>query len=290
MSKRQIFLTTIISSLFTLAIIASSMLLLDPALAAPPVEAVSAPTQQTVANNIALVSVSALAFGPINQDTPYTKDTGRQLLSLNSQTRNFIADRSIFVAPLLLPDRSRLTGMTVFGEDFDNQGAVLVRLIRCDHGQARCLNLAETTSTASYAAGQFETLKVSMSNEVVDNNFYSYFLELELTAIFNSGLRSVKLEIVDRSGAAVAPRNPERWSLSGSATSFPLPNLDLTQVQICTDDLSHLDNPTHFPMLVVDGELTTLTSNTCVTVWGRDLELRRRLNTGPSSGTYQFLR
>ena len=290
MSNRQIFLTIIIANFFIVAIIAGSMLWLNPALAAPPAEVVSTPVEQVAAENFAFISVSAFAFGPVSQDTLYTRDTGRQLLSLNSQTRNFAANSNIFVAPLLLPDSSRLTGLTVFGEDFDKQGAILVRLKRCDHGQARCLDLAEASSTDSYAAGQFETLQATISNEIVDNNFYTYFLELELTAIFNSGLRSVKLEIVDRSSAAITPGNQERWSLSGSVTSFPLPNLDFSQVRVCTDDLSHLDNSTHYPMLFVDGESIPLTSNTCVTVWGRDLELRRRLNTGPSSGTYQFLR
>jgi hypothetical protein len=290
MRNRQIFLTTVIFGFFLLAIIAGSMLWLDQALAAPKSKVVLEPMAQIATENVAYISVSGLAFVPVNQNTLYTKDTGRQLLSLNSQTRNFTTNSNIFVAPLLLPDRSRLTGLTVFGEDFDNQGAVLIRLKRCDHGQARCLTLAETTSTGSYAAGQFETLKVTLSNEVVDNNFYSYLLELELSAIFNSGLRSIRLEIVEPDGSSVSPGNVERWSLSGSVTSFPLPNLDLTQVRICTDDLSYLDNPTHFPTLVVDGETTPLTSNSCLTVWGRDIELRRRLNTGPSSGTFQFLR
>jgi hypothetical protein len=43
-------------------------------------------------------------------------------------------------------------------------------------------------------------------------------------------------------------------------------------------------------VLIVDGQSIPLASNTCVTVYGFNMELRRELNTGPSSGTYQFLR
>jgi hypothetical protein len=59
--------------------------------------------------------------------------------------------------------------------------------------------------------------------------------------------------------------------------------------RICTDDLSHLPNPTHYPTLVVDGLAQPLASNTCVDATGYTIELRRQLNTGPSSGTYQIL-
>lgn len=286
MSRHQIFSVSIISSFVMLAIIFTGWRWLDRAAAAPLPELAATIGQQQTGNSTAFASISAMAFAPLSQDTRFSKDSRRQILSLSGQSRN----SSLFVAPLTLPDRSRLTGITVFGEDFDNQGSVRVRLMRCDHGQSRCVTLAETTSTNNFAAGQFETIKVTISNEVVDNNFYSYFLELELTSIFNSGLRSVRLETVGAGGSAPAPGEIERWSLSGAATSFPLPNLEWTEVRVCTDDLSYLDNPTHFPILVVDGQSTQLASNTCITTWGRDIEIQRRLNTGPSSGTYQFLR
>ncbi len=285
MSKHQIWLIAIISSFSTVAIIAGSMLFFSWALAASS----STTTQQTI-DNFAFVSISSLAFEPVDQNAAYNKDVKRQMLTLNSQTGRFVDGENIFIAPLILPDKSILTGMTVFGEDFDNQGAVQLRLKRCYHNQARCINLAETTSTDSYAAGQFETVKVTIPNEVVDNNFYSYILELELTALSSSGLRSVRLEMVDRSGTAASPADVNKWSLAGEVTNFLLPNSDLTQVRVCTDDLSHLKNATHYPRLVVDGKSMPLSSNSCVTVWGRDIEVQRALNTGPSSGTYQFLR
>lgn len=286
MSRHQIFLVSVISSLVTIAIIFTGWQWLGRAAAAPLPEMAATSRQQQSGSSPAFIGVSAMAFAPLNQETRFNKDPQRQILTLSDQSRN----STIFVAPLSLPDRSRLTGITVFGEDFDNQGAVRLRLTRCDHGQPRCVTLAETTSTDNFAAGQFETIKVAILNEVVDNNFYNYFLELELTAIFNSGLRSVRLEAVGTGSAAPPAGNVEPWSLSGSATSFPLPNLDWTEVRVCTDDLSQLDNPTHYPILVVDGQSTQLASNTCLTTWGRDIEIRRRLNTGPSSGTYQFLR
>jgi hypothetical protein len=283
MNKRQMVLTAAMSSFFTLTIIASIMLFLSQAMAAPPPETEETALFQTTVDTFQYVSISALAFVPVRQNVTYTKDVQRQILSLTGQ----IANVNIFIAPLTLPDRSDLLGMTVFGEDFDNHGEVRLRLKRCDHGQVRCVNLAETTSTTDYAAGQFETTRISIPNEIVDNRFYSYFLELELTSLANSGLRSVRLEVVTRSPTS---SDEEQWALAGGIRSFLLPNSDLTQARICTDDLSHLNNPTHYPFIVVDEGVIPLSSGTCVTVWGHDIEVRRRANTGPSSGTYQFLR
>jgi hypothetical protein len=78
--------------------------------------------------------------------------------------------------------------------------------------------------------------------------------------------------------------------LTGDTFSFALPNNGITDARICTDDLSHLNNPTHYPFVVVDNILVTrLTSNACETVRGRDIEIQRDLNTGSSSGTYEFV-
>ena len=291
MNKHQTLLTAIMASLFTLMAVTGSVLIIGRALAAPPEGTAARPTSQGLANNSRYTSVSALAFMPVSESAQYNKDIRRQLLSLATQDRTFPVDSNIFVAPLALPDQAILTGLAMFGEDFDNQGAVQLRLKRCDHGQARCVNIVETTSTDSYAAGQFETVRVTNLNEIVDNSLYSFFLELELTALLNSGLRSVRLEMAgENSGNLPPPGNVEQWSLSGDIRSFLIPNTDLAQVRICTNDLSDLPNPTHYPTLVVDGKSMTLGSNTCVTVWGRDIELHRELNAGPSSGTYQILR
>jgi hypothetical protein len=289
MNKRQILLAASLSAIFTLTIIAGSMLFFSRTMAAPSTQVASTPTSQAITSSLTYLSVSSLAFMPVSQDTLYRKDVRRQMLTLNSQPLTSAADSHIFVAPLALPDKSVLTGMTIYGEDFDNQGAVQVRLKRCDHSQARCISLAETTSTDTYAAGQFETIKAAIPDEMINHKFYSYFLELELTAVVKSGLRSVRLEMAEDISLAPAGSG-ERWTLSKDVTSFLLPNQGWTQVRVCTDDLSHLNNPTHYPSLIVDGQVIPLSSNTCVTVWGRDIEIRRELNTGPSSGSYQFLR
>jgi hypothetical protein len=225
----------------------------------------------------------------VQQNSNYLKDTRQQLLSLTGSSQNFVLNRNFFVASLSLPDRSELLGLTVFGEDTDPQGEVRLRLKRCDHSQARCTTLAETTSTNGFSAGRFETSRVAVLNESVNNGFYSYFLELQLTALSNSGLRSVRLEMLTPNGEST-PGAEEQWSLANDTETFTLPNVDLTQVRICTDDLGHLDNVTHYPFVVVDGRSISLSSNSCITVWGRDIEIRRRANTGPSSGTYRFLR
>lgn len=290
MGSRQRFLSIILSNLFTAAILAGSMLMLGRALAAPPPHGETTAAAQVATGNSGFAGVSALAFTPLSSEARYRKDSSRQLLALDSQTRSFAANTNLFIAPLSLPDGTILTGMTMFGEDFDSQGEVRLRLKRCDHGQARCISLAELTSSANYAAGQFETIKLGISNEVVNHNLYTYVLELELTALANSGLRSVRLDLIDQSGSGSSPGAATEWSLSGSVFNFPVPNLGYSQVRVCTNDLSHLDNSTHYPFLVVDGRSIQLASNSCVTEWGQDIEIRRRLNTGPSSGTYQVLR
>jgi hypothetical protein len=272
-----------ISIILVFIILAGLLVLFNKVMAAP---ALAETRLQTSAQELDYVSVSALAFEAVSQNTAYIKDAQRQILSLASQNLS----GNIFIAPLLLPDRGQLLGLTVFGEDFDNQGEIRLRLKRCDHSQARCVTLAETNSTLGYAAGPFETIRVSLLNEIVDNRLYSYFLELELTALFNSGLRSARLEMMPP-GVASPVSNQERWSLAGDARSFSTPNLGLAQVRICADDLSHLDNVTHYPFVVVDRDQTIpLSSNSCITVWGTDIAIQRRANTGPSSGTFQILR
>ena len=287
MNTRQMLLTAVISSLFTLTILAGLMLLLEPASAAPMSQTGSVSAGQMVTRTLQYVSVSGLSFNPARTDIGYTKNTQVQLLSLVSQTR---ADSNLFIAPLALPDRSELLGMTTYGVDVDNLGEVRTRLKRCNHGQAFCVILAETTSTNSYALGQFETSKIGILNEIVDNQFYSYFLELDLTALGDSGLRSVRLDILAAGGPSLPPEVMP-WSLEGSVRSFKLPNTQPVQAKICTDDLNHLNNVTHYPFVVVDNtQIVPLSSNKCTTISGIDIEVRRDLNTGPSSGTYQFLR
>ena len=76
-----------------------------------------------------------------------------------------------------------------------------MRLRRCEHNQGRCVTLTDATSTDAFAIGRFETLKVALLREVINNNLYTYFLELELTAGGNSGLRSVRLGLLGQDGA-----------------------------------------------------------------------------------------
>ncbi|MBE7469298.1 MAG: hypothetical protein DPW09_06695 [Anaerolineae bacterium] len=283
MRKSQIGLVAVISTFLTLLIISGSLLIFSQVSAAPS----AAPLAQTNAS-LSYTSVSALAFGPVSQFAVYYKDFNQQLLTLGNQPRNFTGDSNRFIASLTLADQTVLSGLTVFGQDFDPQGEIRLRFKRCDHNQPRCVILAENASTVEYDGGLFE--KVSLFNEPVDNAFYDYFLELELTALGNSGLRSVRLETTSAGTGSPPPANLQKWSLSGETTSFRLPNQTTTQARICTDDFGHLDNPTHYPILVVDGQVINLASNTCILVWGYSIELRRNYNTGPSSGTYQFLR
>lgn len=281
--NRQILVLVVLGNL-VLGIGLSIALLWGPALAAAMPVSEEALSSQLQANLAQFVSVSATAFQPAQPNIPYFKDLQRQLLGLTTPAQN-----ALFVAPLALQDRSELVGLTVFGEDFDNQGEVRLRLKRCDHGQARCVSLAETTSTAGYNFGQFETARISFSTNTIDNNVYAYFLELELTALAGSGLRAVRLEIIPSQGGSPSP-DTQSWSLSGNTLNFTIPNTGYAQVRVCAGDLSHLDNTTHYPFVVVDNNLVPLSSNSCVTIWGYDIGVSRRPNTGPSSGTYQILR
>lgn len=283
MSKAQIGLVAIISTILTVLIIGGSLLIFTQVSAAP-----SETTLAQTPGSAGYMSVSALAFGPVSQFAVYYKDFNQQLLTLGNQPRNFTGDSNRFIAPLTLADQTVLSGLTIYGQDVDTQGEIRLRLKRCDHNQPRCIILAENGSAVEYDGGLFE--KVSLFNELVDNAFYDYFLELELTALGNSGLRSVRLEMTSAGTSSPTPVSLQKWSLSGETTSFRLPNQTTTQARICTDDLGHLDNATHYPILVVDGQVINLASNTCIVVWGYSIELRRNYNTGPSSGTYQFLR
>jgi len=278
MNKPQMVATAVIASFFTLITVVGVMTFFGRAMAAP--------RQQTAAESFQYMSISGLAFEPVEQNAAYAKDLSQHLLRLTSQPQT--AGPGTFIAPLTLPDKGELLGLTLFGVDSDNQGQVRVLLQRCDHSQARCVPLAEAASGTVFAAGQFETLKANIANQVVDNRFYTYLLELELSAGANSGLRSVRLELLAPTAAAAAQEGT--WALEGNVTRFTLPNTGFTQARICTDDLSHLDNPTHYPFVQADDSTTQLSSNACVTVWGRDIEIRREFNTGPSSGTFELLR
>ena len=280
--NRQILVLVVLVNI-VLGIGMSIALLWGPALAASMPASEETLSSQLQTNSARFVSISAMAFQPAQPNIPYFKDLQRQLLGLTTQAQN-----ALFVAPLPLQDRSELVGLTVFGEDFDNQGEVRLRLKRCDHGQARCVSLAETTSTAGYNFGQFETARISFSTNTIDNNAYAYFLELELTALAGSGLRAVRLEIIPSQGGS--PSTPtQNWTLSGNTLNFTVPTSGYSQVRVCAGDLNHLNNSTHYPYVVVDNNAVPLSSNSCVTVWGYDIRVERRPNTGPSSGTYQIL-
>jgi hypothetical protein len=288
MSKSQTVLVAISSSFMTLMIVAVSMTWIAPAVAAPPLTVDTARLPQT-APSFQYLSLSALAFMPVDRHALYRKDLNQQLLTLEGQNRNVTGNSNRFLAPLTLPDQNRLTGLTVFGQDFDHLGEVWLRVKRCDHQQAQCVALAEVSSDLAYNAGPFE--KVSIFNELVDNSLFTYFLELELTALADSGLWAVRLEIIGDEAVAIPANNAQRWSLADLTTTFPIATGNIRRVvRICTDDLSHLPNATHYPILMVDGASQPLPSNTCVDASGYNIELRRNLSTGPSSGSYQFLR
>jgi hypothetical protein len=233
------------------------------------------------------ISLSAVAFAPVSRHAIYAKDPNQQLLTLAGHTGNFIGSDNLFVLGLTLPDQAQLTGFTAYGQDFDSQGQVGLRLKRCEHGQPICQVVAQLTSDILYNAGPYT--KVSdLRGEYVDNYRFTYFLELEITALDNSGLQSVRLDLVET--GAMPHGEEQQWEMAGTITNFLVASGNTRRtVRVCTFDLG--PNSTHYPVLVVDGVSRLLASNQCVEdVTGYNIELRRQLNTGPSSGTYQFLR
>ncbi|MDM8528310.1 hypothetical protein QUF58_08850 [Anaerolineales bacterium HSG24] len=286
MSKHQTILIAVLASWLPILVVGTLLLLFSWTVSASPN---TQPLQQT-APTTDYLTVSGLVFMPVNPAANYIKDIERQLLQIESENRVFANNNNVFVAQLTLPQHGQLMGLTLFGQDFDGRGAILVRLKRCDITQVRCKIIAKSTSILAYRVGSFEITQLSPINEPIDNYRYSYLLEAELTALADSGLRAVRLEIAsNRPTITPTPPHVVRWSLSGSINRLILPNTGLTQVRVCTDELSHLDNPSHYPILVVDGLATALFSSECVTTWGRNIQVRRELNAGSSSGTYEFL-
>ncbi len=285
MNKRQIIITSTLSTAMTFTLLISLLLLFTQVKAAATPHPQVTITSQTISSTMQYVSISGLTFNPGDPTVAYTKDVQTQLLKLGGPAN---PTSNLFVAPVTLPDRSQLMGVTMFGEDYDPTGEIRLKLKRCNHGQPFCVIIAETSSTRSYTSGQFETSRVNVINEVVDNRFYTYFLALNITALNRSGLRSVRLEYLTNSTSpAVSSQKP--WSLTGNIRIFTVPTSGFNQVKICPNNLSHLNNSTHYPYVVADGQITSLSSNSCVTVWGQSLTIEKSRNTGSSSGTYQIL-
>ena len=144
MNNRQMITVVTISTVLTLILTFGILSVFDRALAAPLNTQAARPASQ---DSVEFIAISALAFEPTQPGMPYFKDVQRQILRLTSTDRNFIAGNNIFVAPLTLQNGSQILAMSLFGEDFDTQGEIRLRLKRCDHSQARCQILAETSST-----------------------------------------------------------------------------------------------------------------------------------------------
>ena len=283
MNRREIILTAILSSVLSLVVLMGGVVWLGPAQAAP--------APQVAGGNVQYVSVSATAFESVQQNSSYTKNTERQMLTVQGTSYAFTLDRNRFAVPLMLPDRAQLLTMVVSGEDYDSQGEVRVRLKRCQQNQPICVVLSETSSGLGFSGGPFGTPASFLQNEVVNNAFYTYFLELDITALNNSGLRAVRLELVSAGGSPAPVSSQIRWELSGNFIRFPIPGAGWTEVKICTDDLSHLPDPGHYPEVVADNQPPQrLGSNDCYTARGYDIEIMRNPNAYPSSGTYQILR
>jgi hypothetical protein len=222
MSKDRVVATIGVSILTTVAILVGSLLFFSGAMAAPATEKSPAPISQPSAGGASFVSVSSVGFLPVApENSAYTRDPAGQLLALTGSNAN----NNLFVAPLSLPDNSSVVRMTVFGQYFDSNGGIQIYLKRCPHnGQTACRRLASAgVNTGSPAQARFETHTTVVPNVIVDNQRFTYMLELELTALENSGLRSVRLELASSEEMEPAALPP------GSQAAVVAASTDLAQ-------------------------------------------------------------
>jgi hypothetical protein len=284
MTKQQVLLIAVLSSLLTVAIGVGSLLIFSQAVAAP--EASSA--AQT--SGRAYVSVSALAFEPMFPQTPpaYTKSFP-QFLSLNTTDRGPESQGNWFAAPLNLPHNSTLAGMTVFGQDNDPAGRMTVFLWNCDHsGTNGCQTIASYDTMLNSVNTAVDSGRLTI-NHRVNNEAYTYVLGLNLWAVNNSGLRSVRLELTNLStelpGGAPPTQAEVSWTVPAYGQTQLLNLSQAAEVRICTDVLGRNSLPT---LAVDDSNQYQLQSDTCVVYTGQRFKLIGDIN--PASGTYQILR
>lgn len=216
--------------------------------AAPLAEAALTSTQQITGSNRSYQSVSLFEFVPFKpNNTLYTINANPLLLTLGAKSDyNFASANNIFEAPLSLPDNVMLTGLTVFGVDNDNQGEVKVTFFRCNHtynSQTACQEISLSSNTSN-SLGQFQTqTPLGFIPFPIRNQDNFYFLQLEITALNNSGLRSVRLQFADNSGSGSTPATlPEHpivpWNLGANElVEIPSPTGDPITVRVCVDAL-----------------------------------------------------
>lgn len=282
MKRQQVVLITAISSVVTLLMVIAMLSTFSGAVAA------LEPTAQSPQAGINYLSIPATAFRPTDSDTTY--GFNRQMLTAQSNTDKFNRLQT-FVAPIILADGTIIAEMTIFGQDFSEENDVRVRLLQCEHRQNRCDMLADVNSSGISTAGQFEFPTAKIANSVIDNYRYSYLLEVDLMPSPQIGLKAVRLALIPNQPLEPDLAGINNWQLADGIHTFRLPNTSRVQARICTNDLSHLDNPTHYPTLIIDDtEIVPLSSRQCVIVRGFKFELRRGLNVGDSSGTFEFLR
>lgn len=289
--SRSTFLAAVMASVLTLGLTVASLALFSGALAAS--SGVAIPQPQTAQ---AYFSLSSFAFQPYSSATiAYRRDFTTQLLSLNTATRQIEGQNNWFMTPLRLPDHSRLTGVTVYGQDFDRSGWIEVALWRCAHlGDETCINLGLWQSGETSAGGSFNSGRISL-NEVIDNQAFSYTLATRLYAVNNSGLRSVLLEVTapgdslaPGSGNGAGVSRTEQWTLANRGVTTQLAsNLSsVTTVQICSYGSSTADVEIQY-----NGQMQTLRPGNCTRVSGFSTYTVKNVGLygHSASGTIEFL-
>lgn len=296
MRKYQILFVIILIILVLSTIINATPFQGDVAVA-PLSEAASTSAQQITDSNSSYTSVSLFEFVPFNpSNTLYTIDGDPILLTLGAKSDYNFGGANIFEAPLSLPNNVMLTGFTLFGVDNDNQGEVKVTLFSCNHNlQAQCQTIT-LSSTASNSLGPFQTQTPTGFTPIpIRNQTNFYFLQLEITALNGSGLRSVRLQFVDNGGSDSIPTTlPEfpvvPWNINANElVPIESPSGNPITVRVCVEFMNAADFDR--PDVVTDGDFSnaiTLNFGACREFTGRFIQIRGKGRT-TTSGYYQRL-
>lgn len=238
--KRQILLTAAVSN-FLILLIFSALVLYSGAMAAPAAETDWVARQPAAANTSKYVSVSSLAFLPLNNSTAYNRLANTYVLSNQAPGPN------IFAASVNLPDNSLITQLNVFSSNDNSQpanaGAVQVWLKRCPHnGSSECNTVASAALELNAVPGG-----ILYGDTRVDNENYAYILELQLSGV-NTSLRSVRVDLVEGSGSSVPPADNPAVAAAVNAlatqTNIPANQISLaTPIQAVTWNDSSLGCP-----------------------------------------------
>lgn len=295
--KRQVLIISAVSSFFTVALVAASLLIISGVLAAPAAEPFPATMQQSASTANRYLSISSMTFQPFSEETaPYRRNFEEQILALDTSSLEVENQNNWFIAPLLLPNDTLLTGITFFGRDLDPNGWIEIALWRCTHGgQVSCIDLPLSSyrTDESFTGGNFDSGRIAL-NEVINNQIYSYTLATRIMAVNGSGLRSVVVELSETSGSdgssgTGGSSEPIAWTLDNRNVTTQLATgiSPSAVVEICSDSRSSANIEVQY-----GSNVSTLTPGNCARYSGYSSYAVKNVGVYGSfaSGTFEVFR